>query len=56
MSNHLWRTVALTSGVARLTSATPSATHSRPQRAQASAFCCSAPSVFLTSQVAPSST
>jgi len=55
-SNHLSRTVSLTSGVPRLTSATPSATHSSPQRAQATAFACSGPSVRSTSQVAPSST
>src|SRR4051812_35682143 len=55
-ANHLAYTVALTSGVARLTSTTPKATHARPQRVQASAFACSAPSVFITSHVAPSST
>ena len=55
-SNHFARTVSLTIGVARLTSPTPRATHSRPQRDHASAFFCSAPSVFSTSHVAPSST
>ena len=54
-SNHLARTVSLTSGVARLTRPTPSATHSNPQRDHARALACSAPSVFSTSQVAPSS-
>jgi len=55
-SNHLSRTVALTIGVARLTSATPSATHISPQRVQDTAFCCSSPSVLWMSQVAPMST
>ena len=55
-SNHLSRTVALTIGVARLTSATPSPTHSIPHRVQPMALRCSAPSVLKMSHVAPSST
>jgi hypothetical protein len=55
-SNHLSRTVSLTIGVARLTSATPSATHKRPQRAQPIAFARTPPSVLRMSQVAPMST
>ncbi len=55
-SNQRRRTVSLASGVPRLTSATPSATHRRPQRAQRIAFSCSGPCVRSTSHVEPSST
>ena len=55
-SNHLFLTVSLASGVASETSATPSATQARPQRAQPSALRCSSPSVRPISQQAPSST
>ena len=55
-SNHLARTVSLMSGVARLTSTTPRATHSSPQRAHATALSCSAPSVLRMSHVEPSRT
>ena len=55
-SNHLSRTVWLTSGVPMLTSATPSATQSRPQRAHAIDLRRSSPSLLRMSQVAPSST
>ena len=55
-SNQRARTVSDASGVPRLTSATASATQTRPHLAQAIAFSCSSPLVRSTSQVAPSST
>src|SRR5258706_13238817 len=49
-ANHFSSTVALINGVAKLTSATPRATHISPQRVQVRDFFCSAPSVLSTSQ------
>ena len=49
-SNHFSRTVSLTSGVAMLTSATPSATQTSPQRAHACALSRSGPSVRSTAR------
>ncbi len=54
--NHFARTVSLASGVTIDTSATASATHINPQRAQAIALRRSSPSDLSTSQVAPSRT
>ena len=45
---------ALTSGVASEIAATPAAVNHRLPRAQATALSCSAPSVFMMSQPAPS--
>jgi hypothetical protein len=54
-ANHLSNTRVLTHGVASDTAATPSAVNHRLPRAQSMARCCRAPSVFMMSQVAPSS-
>jgi len=56
MLNQRSRTVALTSGVAMDTRPMPSTTGAQARLAQRTAWACSSPSVFITSQQAPSST
>ncbi len=55
-ANHFSRTVSLTQGVAIEISAMPSTSGGQAIFAQRTARFCSAPSVFMISQAAPSST